>query len=393
MINCHDLAEEFKRNDLTFFTGVPDSTFKDWMKFLADGNGLESVIACNECEAAAISAGYHMATGKTGVVYMQNAGLGKTVNPITSLLSKDVYAIPSVLMIGWRGEPGEIDEPQHKMMGRVMLKQLETLEIPYEILPENAAVAGETIKRMKEVSEANGHPSAIIIKKGTLEKYVNQNPARKGFLPPTNQNYAENVLDIMGDSIDVGREDAIKVIVDTMDDSGVVVSTTGKASRELFEYREALDQGHEKDFLTVGSMGCSSGIALGIALKKERPVYVFDGDGAALMQMGTFSTIGRYGPRNLRHIILDNQAYDSTGEQPTNSSVVDFGAIALGSGYNSARTVNTLEGIKRALKEMESREGPALLRVLVKTGARSDLGRPTRTPIENKRDFMDFLQK
>jgi phosphonopyruvate decarboxylase len=392
MIKCVDLAKVFLENDLTFFSGVPDSTFKDWLKYLADGNGLQNIVACNECEAAAISAGYHLATGKIGVVYMQNSGLGKVVNPLTSLLSKEVYSIPTLFMIGWRGEPGEQDEPQHRMMGRIMLKQLEILEIPYKILPNNIEEIGKIIKEMKQLAETRGHPSAIIIKKGTLEEYVSQNPLIKAIIPKIIQNYY-NISNISGD-ICMKREDAIKTIVDNLEGSEVIVSTTGKASRELFEYREKLEQGHGKDFLTVGSMGCSSAIALGIALNNQKQrVYVFDGDGAALMQMGTIATIGHYKPKNLRHIIFDNQVYDSTGKQPSISGSIDFGAIALASGYLSARVVNTPEGIRKALKEMEGEEGLSILRILIDSGARKNLGRPTITPIENKKDFMEFLKK
>ncbi|MBU0959681.1 MAG: phosphonopyruvate decarboxylase, partial [Nanoarchaeota archaeon] len=265
MINCQDLFKIFEKNDLTFFTGVPDSTFKDWMNFLNDEDKIPNIIAVNECEAAAISAGYHLSTGKIGVIYMQNSGLGKIVNPTTSLLSKEVYSIPAVYMIGWRGEPDKKDEPQHKMMGKVMLPLLDCLEIPYKILPDNLMEAETTIREIKKLAEQNSSPVALIIKEGILEKYSAKNFVKTNY--------------------EMSREDAIKTIIDNLNGDEIIVSTTGKTSRELFEYRKELNQGHSNDFLTVGSMGCSSSIALAIALQKpEKKVIVFDGDGATLMQ-------------------------------------------------------------------------------------------------------------
>ncbi|MFH1607949.1 MAG: phosphonopyruvate decarboxylase [archaeon] len=368
IISCHELANAFKENDLTFFSGVPDSTFKDWMKFLGDGNGLINRVACNECEAVAHATGYHLSTGKTGVVYMQNSGLGKIVNPLTSLASKEVYAIPMVLMIGWRGEPEKPDEPQHKMMGRIMESQLKTLEIPYEILPGNIEEAREVISRAKETAEQNNYASAIIIKKKTFEEYNPRNIFRTAY--------------------EMSRENAIKTVIDNLQGNEVVISTTGKTSRELFELR--INRGETpKDFLTVGSMGCSASIAAEIALQKpDKKVYCFDGDGAVLMQMGALSTIGNYKPKNFTHIIFDNSSYDSTGGQPTNSSNVDFGEVARACGYNNVKTVEKKQDLVNSIKGMKYFEGPNMIVVKVNKGARKDLGRPTSTPQENKEMFM-----
>tara|TARA_Y100000034_G_C6910131_1_gene424115 strand:- start:1464 stop:2585 length:1122 start_codon:yes stop_codon:yes gene_type:complete len=373
MIKCEELAEEFRKNDLTFFTGVPDSTFKDWMKFLADGNDMTNIIACNECEATAIASGYHLGTNKTGVVYMQNSGLGKTVNPLTSLCSKEVYSIPIVLMIGWRGEPEKKDEPQHKMMGRIMLSQLETLEISYETLPDNIEQAREVIKRAGEKTRQSNYASAIIIKKGTLEEYASKTSVKTNY--------------------EMSREDAIKTIIDNMEDNAAIVSTTGKTSRELFEHRIARNE-QPKDFYTVGSMGCSASIGFGIALKNpNKSIYIFDGDGAFLMQSGALSTIGHYHPRNFYHMVFDNNAYDSTGGQPTVSSTVNFDKIALAVGYSSAKTVETKKDLVKELLEIKQIAGPNMIIVKVNKGARKDLGRPTTIPIENKDAFMNYLQE
>lgn len=249
MISCHDLSKVFKKNDLTFFAGVPDSVFKSWMSFLAEGNGLMRRIACNECEAIALATGYHLSTGKVGVVYMQNSGLGKTVNPLTSLVSKEVHGIPLVLMIGWRGEPEKDDEPQHEMMGRIMLSQLKVLELPYKILPGRIEQTEEVIKWAKQTAEQTKYASAIIVKKNTLEKYVSKNSSETNY--------------------EMSRENAIKTIVDNLHGNEVIISTTGKTSRELFEQR--ISKGEKlTDFLTRGSMGCSASIALEVALQKPK---------------------------------------------------------------------------------------------------------------------------
>ena len=370
MIKCDDLFKLFEREDLTFFTGVPDSTFKDWMKFLNDEKQLTNIIAINECEASAIASGYHLSTGKIGVVYMQNSGLGKTVNPTTSLLSKEVYSIPAIYMIGWRGEPNKKDEPQHKNMGRVMIPLLDILGIPYKILPDNIKAARWTIREIKLMAEQDSSPVALIIKKGTLEEYTNKNQ--------TKTNYQ------------MSREDAIKIIVDNLKGDEIIISTTGKTSRELFEYREFLNQGHEKDFLTVGSMGCSSSIGFGIAINSNKQIIIFDGDGAALMQLGSLATIGHYKPENLSHIIFDNSAYDSTGGQPTISNSIDFGKVALACGYKDVVYVKEKKDLELAIKNLNN--GPKMIIIKVNKGARKDLGRLTTTPIKNKQDLMKELK-
>lgn len=373
MITCNGLWEIFKKNDLTFFTGVPDSTFKDWMSFLQDEKELTNVIACNECEAIALSSGYYLATKKIPIVYMQNSGLGKTVNPITSLASKEVYSIPMILMIGWRGQPGKKDEPQHKMMGRIMLSLLDVLEIPYKLLPKEINEAEKIIFEMKKLAEENKSPVAIIIEEGTLEEYHSTIEVKTGY--------------------EMKREDAIKTILENIEKEVVIISTTGKTSRELYEQR-ILRQEIPRDFLTVGSMGCSSSIAVEIAIEKpEKKVFCFDGDGAVLMQMGALSTIGSCKPKNFNHIIFDNASHDSTGGQPTNSKNVNFEQIAIACGYNRARTVLTKQDLIDSIEEIRNIDGPNMIIVKVNKGARKDLGRPTSTPIENKEIFMKFLEE
>lgn len=373
MINCNNLANIFKKNDLTFFTGVPDSTFKEWMSFLDEEKELTNVIACNECEAIAIATGYHLSTEKIGVVYMQNSGLGKTVNPITSLASKDVYSIPIILMIGWRGRLGEKDEPQHKMMGKIMLQLLDTLEIPYKIFSDNISEAEKIIEEMKKMTEETKSPVAIIVKENIFEKYTSKNIFEKKY--------------------EMNREDAIRIILENIEKEAIIISTTGKTSRELFEQRIFRAE-TPKDFYTVGSMGCSSSIAAEIALQKpEKKVYCFDGDGAVLMQMGALSTIGSYKPKNFTHVIFDNASYDSTGGQPTNSDSVNFEKVAIACGYNHVGTVEIKNDLINSVNKIKTLEGPNMIIVRVNKGARENLGRPTSTPIENKENFMKSLKE
>ena len=371
-IRCGDFYEILKNHRFTFFSGVPDSTFKDWMNYLADSKDLINVVAVNECEAVALCTGHYLASGDIGVVYMQNSGLGKTVNPITSLADPDVYGIPLLLLIGWRGEPGKKDEPQHKKMGRIMQSLLDTLEIPHEFLPTGLDDAEKVVRNAKQYLSDKKTPYALIVRKGTFHPY-DAKTSRELF--------------------ELTREDAIKTIVDTFNGTEAVVSTTGKTSRELFEYREALKSGHKNDFYTVGSMGCASSIALGISLeKKERQVYIFDGDGAALMQMGSIATIGHYKPENLRHIIFDNNAHDSTGGQPTVSDTVEFRKIALACGYECAVVVESRARLLDELTELRKARGPSMIVVKTRKGSRKTLGRPTKTPEENKNAFMAFLR-
>ncbi|MDD5133556.1 MAG: phosphonopyruvate decarboxylase [Candidatus Nanoarchaeia archaeon] len=374
MLNCNNLYNIFEDNGLTFFTGVPDSTFKDWMEFLSDKEGLTNRIVSIEREAIGWAAGYHASTGKIGVVYMQNSGLGNVVNPITSLADPEIYNLPLLLMIGWRGEPNKHDEPQHKKMGRITLPLLDVLEIPYKILPDNLQDAKQIIKEMKQIAEKRSAPVALIVKEGTFEEYKSKNPIKTNY--------------------ELLREEAIKSIIDNLNGSEVIVSTTGKASRELFEYREELKQGHNKDFLMVGSMGLASSFAAEIALQKpNKKILIFDGDGAAIMSAGNLSTIGYYSPKNLYHIIFDNNSYDSTGGQPTTSSTLNFEKMALACGYKSAKVVETKEDLIKTVKNLTDLEGPYMLIVKTKRGARKNLGRPTIAPVDNKKAFMEFLNK
>ena len=361
-----------------FYTGVPDSQLKALCNFLMSKYGIDKqhhLIAANEGNCLALAAGYHLATSKIPVVYMQNSGEGNIINPLASLVNDKVYAIPVVFIIGWRGEPGIHDEPQHIYQGIVTEKLMNDMDV------STFAIGGDTSD--EEVSEAMsrfrsllevGKQVAFIIRKGALEydgkvKYSNE--------------YLLN------------REEVIRHIANTAGDDPVI-STTGKISRELFEARTAWGQGHERDFLTVGSMGHASQIALGIALEKtDRRVWCFDGDGATIMHMGSMAIVASKKPANYIHVVFNNGAHDSVGGQPTVGLAIDLPAVAKALGYSAAFSVSTIQELKSQLSILNSKfsEGPVLIEVKVKKGNRKDLGRPTTTPIENRDALMQFLKK
>ncbi len=374
MIQPKAFIDCLQQGGIDFFAGVPDSLLKNLCAYITDNVSREkNIIAANEGNAVGLAAGYHLATGKVGCVYMQNSGEGNIVNPLLSLVDEDVYHIPMLLIIGWRGEPGVHDEPQHKKQGKVTLSLLETMSVPYAVLDENweQQVQGA----LEVIRETNG-VYALIVRKGTFEDYTLQNQTLS--------------------SLPLSREEAIKIVVNKMRKDDIVVSTTGMISRELFEYREAKQQGHGADFLTVGSMGHASQIALGIALQKpDRRVFVFDGDGALLMHMGGMAIIGDYCPKNLVHIVFNNGAHDSVGGQPTVGQKIDIEAIAKAVGYTDVVSVDNQSALMCAMNHVNCAviEGTSLINVNVRKGNRKDLGRPTKTPIENKEAFMQNLAK
>ena len=358
-----------------FFAGVPDSQLKALCSFLMDRYGLDParhVIAANEGNAAALAAGYHLATGKVPVVYLQNSGLGNVVNPVASLLNEKVYAIPCLFIVGWRGEPGVHDEPQHLFQGEITLPLLDTMDIPYFVIGKDTTLE-QVQAKLDEYRAlfAQGKQAAFVVRKGALDYsgktvYHNAHP--------------------------MSREAAIGHIL-AASGNDLVVSTTGKASREVYKLREVRGHGHGHDFLTVGSMGHSSSIALGIALQKpDHRVWCLDGDGAAIMHLGALALIGANRPANLIHIVLNNEAHESVGGMPTVAGKLDLPDIAKACGYPCALSADNPEGLKKALKT--AREGKQLTFIEVKCalGARTDLGRPTTTPQENKATFMVGLE-
>jgi phosphonopyruvate decarboxylase len=386
MINSEKFLKLLKKNDINFFTGVPDSLLKDLNACILEqvGDGAH-IIAANEGGAIGLAAGYHLATRKSALVYLQNSGLGNAVNPLTSLTDPEVYGIPMLLLMGWRGRPGVRDEPQHVKQGRITLDLLDTLEIPYEILPGAWPEAEKAVFRACEYLRDKSAPFALVVLEETFEPWEGGAPYEAA--PPGGAG-------LPGGAPELSREEAIEQIVRRLSAEDLIVSTTGMTSRELYEIRERLGQGHDRDFLTVGSMGHSSQIALGISLASPgRDVYCIDGDGAAILHMGSLAICGTRGPENFRHIVINNEAHDSVGGQPTAAGRIDIPAIAVGCGYKlamSALSAGELEGkMSRLIREA----GPSLLEVKVRRGARKDLGRPAGGPQENKKAFMEFLEE
>jgi len=373
MISPGDFFRLLQANAINFYAGVPDSLLKDFCSIL-DSHAEPGChfITAHEGSAVALAAGYHLATGQEALVYMQNSGIGNAVNPLLSLADPEVYGIPMLLLIGWRGEPGRADEPQHLKQGRVLLPLLESLEIPAEILPESLEAAATVLSGLLARMRKGSGPAALIVREGTFE------PHRATV--SSAQPYG------------LARETALKIILDSLKTDDIVVATTGKASREIYEYRAFCRTGHNRDFLTVGSMGHASQIALGIALKSPgRKVYCLDGDGAAIMHMGGLAVCGSSGPVNFKHIILNNGAHESVGGQPTAGFAIDFLQIAKGCGYRSCLRADSAATLSNALFSLAGSEGPALLEVRISAGSRPDLGRPKSSPLENKKQLMELL--
>lgn len=343
-----------------FYTGVPDSQLKALCNYLINTYGIDPhhhIIAANEGNCTALAAGYHLATGRVPVVYMQNSGEGNIINPVASLLNEKVYAIPMVFIVGWRGEPGIHDEPQHIYQGKVTIQLLEDMDVATFIIGKDTT-DDEVLKAMYGFRKilASGKDVAFVIRKGALE-------------------YGKKVT-YKNDNT-MTREEVIRHIVDASGEDPII-STTGKASRELFETRVVNRQRHKYDFLTVGSMGHSSSIALGIALNKPgQRFWCIDGDGAVLMHMGSMAVIGANQPKNLIHIVINNGAHETVGGMPTVADKIDLVAIAKACGYPNAVCVDTFEMLDKELAAAKERKELSLIEVKCSIGARDDLGRPT----------------
>jgi len=363
MIDALVFLTALQKAGIDFFTGVPDSLLKAFCAAVSDTCGDSHVIAANEGGAVALAAGHWLAASSPALVYMQNSGQGNAVNPLASLADPDVYSIPMVLLVGWRGEPGVKDEPQHVKQGKITLSLFETLGIPASVLPDDEpaalALAADAVRR----AVAESRPVALVARKGL-------------FAPRALQRKPADIASLR-------REEAVETILRALPPRAVVVSTTGMISREVYETRERLGHGHSRDFLTVGSMGHALMIALGIAkAQPDRPVVCLDGDGASIMQMGNLAIAGQSGCANLRHIVLNNAAHDSVGGQPTVGGAIDLPAIAAACDYRVAPALDALFAPSPA---------PSFLEIRVAKGARPDLGRPKEPPQANKALFMETL--
>ena len=379
MIRPDFFIEKLRENGIDCFAGVPDSLLKNVCAYITDHcDAQHNIIAANEGAAVGIAAGHYLATGQPACVYMQNSGEGNIINPLASLTDPEVYNIPILLLIGWRGRPGVHDEPQHVKQGKVTTGLLNTMGINFDVLSKDEEKAEKQIAKAVAALK-NKDVYALVIEKDTFEDYKlvnNQSPI----------------------TLNLSREEAIQTVAAALGEKDCIVSTTGMISRELFEYRTMMNEGHERDFLTVGSMGHASQIALGIAMAQpERRVWCFDGDGAAIMHMGSMAIVGQKAPKNYIHVVFNNGAHDSVGGQPTVGLKIDLPEIAKAVGYNTTISVSSKEELEKALSSITNNlspiTSPLFLEIKVKKGNRKDLGRPTTTPIQNKEALMNFLNK
>ena len=374
MIRPEFFIEALREKGIDCFAGVPDSLLKNICAYITDHfDAAHNIIAANEGAAVGLAAGHYLATGQPACVYMQNSGEGNIINPLASLADQEVYNIPVLLLIGWRGRPGVHDEPQHVKQGKVTTGLLNVMGVNYEVLAKEEDKAAKQIEKAAKAL-ANKEVFALVIEKDTFEDYKLQN--------------------VEVNDLTMTREEAIQTVAAALGEKDCIVSTTGMISRELFEYRAAMNQGHERDFLTVGSMGHASQIALGIAMAKtDRKVWCFDGDGAAIMHMGSMAIVANKAPKNYVHVVFNNGAHDSVGGQPTVGLKIDLPAVAKAVGYKATYSVDSKAELENVLAKVNSFESPALLEIKVKKGNRKDLGRPTTTPIQNKEALMQFLKK
>lgn len=374
-INSKELYNELINNGISFFTGVPDSLLKNFCGYIEDNvKKTNHIIAANEGNAIAIASGHYLATNKIPLVYMQNSGLGNAVNPLLSLCDPDVYSIPMIVLIGWRGEPGVKDEPQHIKQGRIQEQLLNTMEIPFVCISEDEKNINQKISKCALLAKKESRPVVILARKDTFEKYT---------IKSKNKTVSK-----------MSREDALNIVIDNLDQNSIIVSTTGKTSREIFEIREKRNQTHSKDFLTVGSMGHCSSIALGIALSRpEQEVVCIDGDGSLLMHLGSITALVDLKPKNLKYILINNNVHESVGGQRTVASELNIFSIISSISKSDCIVANTIDDLKTLLPDLMKKKALSFLEINVYPGSRDDLGRPTIKPIENKKNFMATIEE
>ena len=367
------VLSELEHMGIDTIVGVPDSTLKQFCDGLQTYEGkLQHYVTANEGAAVGLAIGSYLASGQPACVYMQNSGIGNIVNPLASLANRDVYGIPMLFIVGWRGEPGVKDEPQHVFQGKITCELFDTLTVPYRVIDQNTSdeemdaildKAGEVLQK--------GEQYAIIVKKGTFEKEVSYS---------------------WDNGNRIRREDALAHIIQGVSRDTVIVSTTGKISRELYEQSNAIYDNHENIFMTVGGMGHASMIALGIAKKRpDKKIVCIDGDGAALMHMGAIPFIAAQAPENFYHIVINNQAHESVGAMPTGCQQTQFALLAQTAGYRNARKLSSLEEVDRIGELILQEKGPVMWEIPVTLESRADLGRPKESARENKEEFMRFL--
>lgn len=373
MIQVNKFFDALSKHGIDMYLGVPDSLLKNLCAFISDNLPEDKhIIAANEGNALAMAAGYHLGSGKIAAVYLQNSGIGNLVNPVTSLTDPEVYQIPALLIIGWRGEPGVKDEPQHIKQGRITPAMLTQLGIPFQVMNAQSDMVNVVNKAVADLHSLNA-PVALLIQKDTFAEYT---PVSK---PENNFTFI--------------REDAIRTLLELSYPQDAIIATTGKTSRELYELRLERNEA-QQDFLTVGSMGHTSSIALGVALAQPHlRVLCLDGDGSFLMHMGSAAIIGNSNARNMVHIILNNQSHESVGGQPTVAGKIDFQALSRSLGYQGYLQADSADALRLAWDQLSDSKGPWLIEIRIANGSRSNLGRPAGTPAQNKRAFMEHCRE
>ncbi len=377
MIDQKEFHKALRHAGVEFVTGVPDTLLNDFCLYAESTLSRDRhVIAANEGNAIAIAAGYHLATGSVPLVYMQNSGIGNATNPLLSLTNREVYSIPMVLVIGWRGDPSIKDHAQHRKQGELTPVLLESMDIPFRILEDNQNSALETATWAVSTAKETSAPTALIAKKGVLAKAEKE------------------IMDTEDSIFEMSRESAIKCILRTAPEDAIFIATTGRATRELHELRNLSGFGHDMDFLNVGAMGHASSIATGIALaKKERLVVCLDGDAATIMHMGALPIIGVLSPPNLLHVVLNNGAHESVGGQPSAGHKIDLTAIAQNAGYKTVgAVVKTEQALRDATQDLVASEGPSFMDVHIRKGIRKDLPPLKFDHIDSKNCFMNSIK-
>lgn len=362
MINTKEFYNDLLKRNFDFFTGVPDSLLKNLCSCISDLSHNNHILAANEGNAVAIASGYNIATSHYAVVYMQNSGLGNTINPLLSLTDEKVYKIPMLLIIGYRGEPNVHDEPQHIKQGELTLPLLKTLGIKYFILDEHYKIQ---LDECREYIQKENKPIALVVRKNTFSKYYSVKQ-KNSFL--------------------LTREKALEIIINNLKDDDFIVSTTGKTSREIFEIRERNNMNHSNDFLTVGSMGHASSIALGISLNVNKNIYCIDGDGSFIMHMGGIAVAVQNAKENYKYILINNGCHESVGGQPTISNKINIKNILLNFGFSKVLEASDEKSLLESIDYLKNNGKTAVI-INTNSISRSNLGRPTTTPIENKLSF------
>lgn len=372
-MKAREFLESINKRGIQKIAGVPDSTLKQFCDELQfQGEVFSHDVTANEGAAVGIAVGSYLGSGRPACVYMQNSGLGNIVNPLTSLANIDVYGIPMLFVIGWRGEPGVKDEPQHVFQGKITCEMLEVLQVPYTVIDEQT-----TLEELEQILDkawdafAKNIQYAIVVKKGT---------------------FAKDREHIWENGFALNREEALGTILESIPSDACIVSTTGKISRELYEQSDARKGNHDNLFMSVGGMGHASMIALGVAgEQKDRKVICVDGDGATLMHMGSLAFVASQAPENLYHVVINNQAHESVGAMPTGCMNIPIAEVARTVGYKYTTRITTMEQLQEIQNVIETKQGPCLFEVMVGLDSRADLGRPKESARENKESFMKYL--